>query len=186
MYSNNKGYTLLFAILVTSIVLAVSLSILSVSRKEFLLSTSARESAYAFYAADTGMECAHFYDSNTSMFSSTTSAPDFTSVPTPMSGVMKCAKNDIGFPTPSGTVDSVPNQNTITSHFNVNIGGVACAAVDVVKTFTFVGTTTTGVTTSITSRGYNIGWEKIGGAAGAGDCNAISTKKVERRLLLTY
>ncbi len=53
---NNRGYTLLFSVLVSSLVLAIGISILNISKKEFLLATSARDSAAAFYAADGGLE----------------------------------------------------------------------------------------------------------------------------------
>jgi hypothetical protein len=56
--SNNKGYTLLFAVLVASLVLAIGLYILSVSRQQFILSETARDSMNAFYAADSGLSCA--------------------------------------------------------------------------------------------------------------------------------
>src|SRR3989344_6514941 len=53
----NKGYTLLFAVLTAALVLGVTVFILSVSRKQFILSTTARESTFAIYAADSGIEC---------------------------------------------------------------------------------------------------------------------------------
>lgn len=56
--AKNKGYTLLFAVLVSTIVLGVALFIVDVSKKQFELSVSSRNSAYAFYAADSGIECA--------------------------------------------------------------------------------------------------------------------------------
>ncbi len=55
---NNKGYTLLFAVLVSAIVLSVGISILNISKKEFLLASAARDSMAAFYAADSALECA--------------------------------------------------------------------------------------------------------------------------------
>jgi len=57
-YHYNKGYTLLFAVLVATLVLSIGLYILSVSRKQFILSEAARDSMNAFYAADSGLSCA--------------------------------------------------------------------------------------------------------------------------------
>lgn len=62
MYSikNNKiqnGYTLLFSVLVATLVLGVAVFILSVSTKQYQLSIAARDSMYAVYAADAGIEC---------------------------------------------------------------------------------------------------------------------------------
>mgnify|MGYP000173603173 CR=1 FL=1 len=61
---NKRGFTLLFAILVAVMVLAVGASIINISLKQVILSGSGRESQFAFYAANTGMECALFWDLN--------------------------------------------------------------------------------------------------------------------------
>jgi hypothetical protein len=55
--STERGYTLLFAVLTATLVLGVTIFILSVSQKQFALSNIARESMYAIYAADSGIEC---------------------------------------------------------------------------------------------------------------------------------
>jgi hypothetical protein len=55
--SHNRGYTLLFAVLTATLVLGVTIFILSVSKRQFALSNIARESMYAIYAADSGIEC---------------------------------------------------------------------------------------------------------------------------------
>jgi hypothetical protein len=52
-----RGYTLLFAVLTATLVLGVAVFILSVSKKQFALSVTARESMFALYAADAGIEC---------------------------------------------------------------------------------------------------------------------------------
>jgi type II secretory pathway pseudopilin PulG len=53
-----KGYTLLFSIIVASIVLSIAAFILSVSRKQFILSSVSRDSTMAIYAADSAIQCA--------------------------------------------------------------------------------------------------------------------------------
>ena len=60
--NNHSGFTLLIAILVIGIVLAIGLSILNITLKEYILSGIARESAIALNAADAGMECALYWD----------------------------------------------------------------------------------------------------------------------------
>ncbi len=55
--SSQRGYTLLFAVLTSSLVLGVAAFILSISRKQLQLASTARESMHAFYAADSGIEC---------------------------------------------------------------------------------------------------------------------------------
>jgi hypothetical protein len=55
--TQQRGYTLLFAVLTATLVLGVTIFILSVSKKQFALSNIARESMFAIYAADSGVEC---------------------------------------------------------------------------------------------------------------------------------
>src|ERR1035441_7931257 len=62
----SSGYTLLFAMIVASVVLAIGVSILTVSRKEFVLSSSATHSTNSFYAADSGIGCAEYWDNSSS------------------------------------------------------------------------------------------------------------------------
>ena len=57
-YSSQKGYTLIFAVIVSSVVLSIGAFILSISRKQFILSSAARDSTKAIYAADSGIQCA--------------------------------------------------------------------------------------------------------------------------------
>jgi hypothetical protein len=60
--STKKGFTLLLAVLISSLLLTIGLSIFNIAFKELTLSSSARESVSAFYAADSGAECALFWD----------------------------------------------------------------------------------------------------------------------------
>ncbi len=67
---NNKrkkqgGFTLLIAVLLSTVVLAIGLSILNITLKEFILSTIARESAISLNAADAGLECVFYWDRST-------------------------------------------------------------------------------------------------------------------------
>ncbi len=125
----NKGYTLLFAVLVSSLVLAVGISILNISKKEFLLSSSARESTTAFYAADSGLECAVYFDIQ-DRFTET--------------------KHEQG--ARCGLYTDVPSISTLDNKkytFSVNLNGFSCANVEVIKNL---------ADTDIYSYGYNLGW----------------------------
>lgn len=61
---NKKGFTLLFAVLVSILILAVGASIISIALKQVILSGAGRDSQFAFYAANTGLECALYWDLN--------------------------------------------------------------------------------------------------------------------------
>lgn len=52
-----SGFALLLTLIVVSIVLAIGLSILNVTLKQFTLSSIARDSEIAFHAANAGLEC---------------------------------------------------------------------------------------------------------------------------------
>lgn len=65
---SKAGFTLLFASLVTSLLLSVGLAIFNISIKELILSTAGRDSQLAFYAADTGRECALYWDAKNDAF----------------------------------------------------------------------------------------------------------------------
>src|SRR3989344_192198 len=56
------GFTLLYAVLVVSILVSVGLSIADVATREIVLASSGLHSQAAFYAADSGIECALYWD----------------------------------------------------------------------------------------------------------------------------
>jgi len=155
----NKGYTLLFAVLVSSLVLSVGISILNISKKEYLLASSARESTVAFYAADSALECAAYYDIGPNKFVSANYVTNVT-----------CAG---GQPRVSdaGPAFTDNGSGTTVAIFDLNLNDTSCATVTVRKSST---------ETSIQSRGYNIGWDKVS------KCNLASPKRVERVLYYTY
>lgn len=57
-----RGFTLLFAVLVGSLLFSVGLAVANLAIKELTLSAAGKESEKAFYAADTGIECALYWD----------------------------------------------------------------------------------------------------------------------------
>jgi Tfp pilus assembly protein PilX len=59
---SQRGFTLLLATLIASLLLLLGAAIAGLARKEVLLSSVGRDSQFAFYAADTGAECALFWD----------------------------------------------------------------------------------------------------------------------------
>ena len=58
----NKGFALLFSVLISSLLLTIGLSIFSIALKELAISTASRQSIHAFYAADSGREYALYHD----------------------------------------------------------------------------------------------------------------------------
>ena len=62
-YPQQKGFVILFTILISAIILMIGLGIFSIATRETVLSGTAREAQYAFYAADSGIECALYAQS---------------------------------------------------------------------------------------------------------------------------
>jgi hypothetical protein len=58
----DRGFVILFAVTLSSILLAIALGVANVAFKELKFSTSARDTNNAFFAADTGTEYALFND----------------------------------------------------------------------------------------------------------------------------
>ena len=58
----HRGFALLFAVLAASVLLSIGLSIFNLTVKELSLSAYGRESQFSFYAADSGAECALYWD----------------------------------------------------------------------------------------------------------------------------
>lgn len=171
----NSGFTLLFASLVVSLILSVGLAVASITLTQLTLSSAGRESQFAFYNADSGIECALHYeynvprDDDTPFFSSTDDSPPDNSI--------ECAgqtividTNDVSRP------DSNPNSTTTTTFF-VNQPGASCEKdepsfqVKVQKSPSIQYPGATNV--KIDSRGYNT-------------CDETNPRRVERGLFVTF
>ena len=71
---SDRGFTLLLAAVVSSVVLALGASIYLIARKEVALSSLGRDSQSAFYTADQAAECALYWDARAEYFGTTTPA----------------------------------------------------------------------------------------------------------------
>lgn len=60
--NKERGFALLFSVLVSSLLLTIGLSIFNIALKELAISTATRQSIHAFYAADSGREEAIYLD----------------------------------------------------------------------------------------------------------------------------
>lgn len=59
----HKGFVILFTILISAIIMVIGLGMYSIATRQTVLSSTAREAQYAFYAADAGIECALYAQS---------------------------------------------------------------------------------------------------------------------------
>ncbi len=72
--NGQRGFTLLLAVFVAGLLLTIALAISGITLKELLLSSAGRESQFAFYAADSGAECALYWDLKANAFATTTTS----------------------------------------------------------------------------------------------------------------
>ncbi len=135
----NSGYTLLFSILISSIILAIGVSVLGLARKELMLTLGAKESQVAIYAADDGLECAVYWD--------TVGAFATTSTLT----TIKCHDNVVSL-TRGTSADG-----TGSTDFKVQFDSLRCAVITVSKKYT-TNQLISGpyLQTTVDSKGYNI------------------------------
>ena len=57
-----RGFTLLIAVVLSGVILSLSLALLDIAYKQIVLSSTAKQSQYAFYNADSALECILYYD----------------------------------------------------------------------------------------------------------------------------
>jgi hypothetical protein len=69
------GFTLLISLILTSVTLALGVALLDVAYKQILLSSSAKQSQYAFYSADATLECVLYWDQRFNAFGYTSPLP---------------------------------------------------------------------------------------------------------------
>lgn len=162
--SKKRAYTLLFAALTAAVVLGVAVFISSVSRKQYILASTARDSLFAIYNADSGIECA------------SNKWEDLV----PSSGDLTFYCNDniynvvfsgsLMASPPAGWGPSYESDGVVIP-FGTPAFPKGCAVV----TFTVAAD---GSKNKITSRGYNIGDNA--------DCPVIGPRTVERAMSVTY
>jgi hypothetical protein len=73
---NNKGFVLMIALVLISIVLVVGLGVYDIILREIIISIAGRESQKSFYAADSGIECALYWDVKEKAFGSAESGSE--------------------------------------------------------------------------------------------------------------
>ncbi len=108
---NNKGFTLLLAILITSIILGISVGFSAFIIRELIISAMGRESQKAFFASDSGIECSLYWDLRQNAFATSSTSS------------INCA----------GSSKTVGGSSGI-SEFDLNFTNGACSHVKVDKT----------------------------------------------------
>ena len=204
----NKGFTLFVALVVSSLILSVSLSLSNIILKQLIFSHTGSESQLAFYAADSGAECALYWDRKGSLGDTVfDGAFATTTVSRASQGPLdiQCGMGLAAYPSFGPRVGSIYKdvdsitQNAATTTFYVNysdtnaaLNHTACAKVIVSKVIDLA----TGIEkTRIDSRGYNAPFigARLGpqdvidpSPTGDGHCDTSGARVVERAVRLDY
>lgn len=161
IFKKEKGFALLFTIIVVSIILSIALSLSGIAYKESTFSVSAKSSNEAYFAADTGAECALYWDDGPvgSWFGVSGGGPQ-----NPLRTY--CAGNFI----------SISGAGPIWTFTLLGLGAnqKGCATVTVDHTNPY--------SRKITSKGYNIGGDAIQACA----LSPFLAGRVERTIEVTY
>lgn len=91
----HRGFTLLVAVILSSVSLALALAMLDISYKQVTLALTAKQSQFAFANADSALECALYWDQKRDAFNHYD----------PMDSGVEC-------PTGAGVVNYNPNQTS--------------------------------------------------------------------------
>ena len=87
--SPRRGFTLLFSVLIGSLLFSLGATIAHLSTRGIALSAAGKESEAAFFAADTGIECALYWDLRVG-----NTFPNSTEAPRDPDGRIKCNGNE--------------------------------------------------------------------------------------------
>lgn len=162
---SRSGFVILFAVVISSIILSITLGVANIAFREAKFGTSARETNYSFFAADSGIECALFNDRPPTAF--------------PLPGTPTAVACASGLPTftsldPIGDPDG--DDGGTYTFFVTELGFTQtnCARVTVKKTK--VGTD---ILTTTIAKGYNTGGENS-------NCSSTSPSRIEREIKVTY
>lgn len=193
----NSGFTLFIALIVSSLLLAIGFSLSTIILKQLVFANSGKESQLAFYAADSGAECALYWDRKNvdgltdfdGTFTSSSTVSTFDDIFCGTGGPVTPQTAQVG----SFTKIFGTDQATTTFYVDysdsdpTNPNHKACAKVTVFK---WIDTTSGNPVekTQIESRGYNVPLQS--GAVGPGSivtCDySASNRVVERAVRLDY
>jgi hypothetical protein len=152
----NRGFVILFAVTLAAILLSIAIGVTNIALKEIKFGTSAKDTNEAFFAADTGIECAMFNNKSTGVVF----------IDPPSSTSIICNNSSINV---------IENQLSVWTFTIIGLGntGQGCAKVVVDKRPPVPPIT---ATTTIIAKGYNNG----------GSTCVSGTNTIERELKTSY
>ncbi|MBI5405772.1 hypothetical protein HY972_01930 [Candidatus Kaiserbacteria bacterium] len=145
MKKTQRGFALLVAVIFMSVMLSFGLALGSLGYKQQVLASAAIESQYAFYVADSALECALYADQQQNLFAYPSSDPA-------LAPVMTCD----GSPAITATKSWSASQWIVSERLSLD-SGARCADVTVYKPALFSDQT------YLFSQGYNVSCATVAG-----------------------
>ena len=147
-----RGFALLVAVIFMSVMLTLGLALGALAYKQSKLTGTTIESQYAFYAADSALECVLYVDQQSNLFAYP--SPEPASAPT-----MSCGGTNSTFPSafPTGIVSYTPTEWVIAERVSLD-SGAHCADVTIYKPLQ-----SSSAKTYLFSQGYNVPCSSVGG-----------------------
>jgi len=158
---NIKGFTLFFAILVGALALAVGLAIFDLALRELVLSNVATQSQYAVYAADTGAECALYWDTKCTLGACVGASGFATSSNTnggtfpPATGIVCNGQDVAATALAASTWPASSNSTAATSSFRVYVSNQSQLSATTTCAIVSISKSGSPSITNIISHGYN-------------------------------
>lgn len=192
--SKSAGFTLFVAVLVSSLLLAVGFSIGNIVLKQLTIAGGGGGSLVAFYAADSAIECATYWDRKKDDGSTWTLGPFSTSTLAdggfdPASSLQCGPNGQVKGWTKTCDNSAICNNSSLaaTTTFTIDFKDpnypsyLACASVAVYKEYNPL---TSEEITRMDARGYNTDLVPVSGGGYA--CNLERQRVVERGILQNY
>jgi len=156
---DTRGIAIYISVVVTAALVLVSFSVISLAIKQIGTSGAGRDSQGAFYVADSGVECAIYWDFKNPLGSS--------AFATSTTGLINC-NSDVNNPGNAGISVGGGGANATSTFSLTFLPETYCVNVTVVKSYV------AGIPkTKIESRGYN-------------SCSVTNERRVERAILVNY
>jgi hypothetical protein len=179
-----NGFALLLSLIVTSILLTVGLGVSEIAFREILLSSFGNQSEIAFYAAETGLECALYWDKAIVNYTDDTGSGSVMDELDALSAFVSWSANPLGFcaSTDLSSITKITDTvapNNVANFELQNLSAGSCVEVEVKKE-------TPPPPFSLPPGDFELAWAKtIITATGYNvDCSSSNPRKVGRVLEL--
>ncbi len=153
--NTQRGFTLLIAVIFMTVMLSFGLALGSLGYKQITLSSTAKQSQYAFYAADAGLECGLYADQRDHLFSTFPESDPTGEVP----ASFFCGGN-LPFDPPTQQWISNGNPWIIKQRFELD--AARCVDVSIYKYSTPIEVNEQTIATYIFAQGYDVRCASVG------------------------